>query len=76
LVKEQEEDDIKEIKIRLILTRIVDRLHMLLRGENTIEKQLYEVLSRLQEKSPKAVGYAKANILNLLGIIEAGVQRP
>jgi DNA-binding MarR family transcriptional regulator len=76
LVKEQEEDDIKEIKIRLILTRIVDRLHMLLRGENSIEKQLYEVLSRLQEKSPKAVGYAKANILNLLGIIEAGVQRP
>jgi DNA-binding MarR family transcriptional regulator len=76
LVKEQEEDDVKEIKIRLILTRIVDRLHMLLRGENSIEKQLYEVLSRLQEKSPKAVGYAKANILNLLGIIEAGVQRP
>jgi hypothetical protein len=76
LVKEQEEDDVKEIKIRLILTRIVDRLHMLLRGENSIEEQLYEVLSRLQEKSPKAVGYAKANILNLLGIIEAGVQRP
>jgi hypothetical protein len=76
LVKEQEEDDVKEIKIRLILTRIVDRLHMLLRGENSIDKQLKQVLSRLQEKSPKAVGYAKANIINLLGIIEAGVQRP
>ncbi len=76
LAKQEELDDVREIQIRLILTRVVDRLHMMLRGTNNLEDKLKEVLSRLQGITPKAVGYAKDNILNLLGIIEGGLQRP
>jgi hypothetical protein len=74
LVKEQEEDDIKTIQIRLILTRVMDRLHMMSRSTNSVEQQLNEVLLLLQGQSAQAVGYAKANILNLLRSTEGGLQ--
>jgi hypothetical protein len=74
LVKEQEEDDVKTIQIRLILTRVMDRLHMMSRSTNSVEQQLNEVLLLLEGQSAQAVGYAKANILNLLRSTEGGLQ--
>jgi hypothetical protein len=76
LVKEQEQEDVQEIQIRLILSRVMDRLHMRLRGTTSIEEQLNGVLSLLQGRPAKAVGYAKANILNLLNLIESGLPQP
>lgn len=76
LVNEQEQEDVKEIQIRRILSRVVDRLHMTWRGSTTIEEQLNVVLSMLEGKPQKAVGYAKINILNLRDLIEGGLPYP
>lgn len=70
LVREQEQSDVIESQTRLILTRVIDRLPMILKSTKPIEKQLNEVLSMLQKQSPTAIGYAKTNILNLLRVIE------
>ncbi len=61
LVKEEEQDEIKEIQVRLILTRVKDRLSALLQGSRRIEEQLNELLLMLEESST-AVGYALENI--------------
>jgi hypothetical protein len=75
LLKEQEEDNLKEIQFRLILTRVIDRLNMMSRSANSVEKQLHDVLLLLKGQSPQAVGYAKVNILNLLKSTEDGLQQ-
>ena len=75
LVKEQEQDDVKEIQFRLIITRVMDRLYMISRSANTVDKQLKEVLLLLKGQSPQAVGYAKVNLLNLLRSMEGGLQQ-
>ncbi|HBB32601.1 MAG TPA: hypothetical protein DDZ80_31560 [Cyanobacteria bacterium UBA8803] len=70
LVKEQEADEIKEIQIRVLVKRVADRLYMNLKGANSMEQQLKQVLAKLKGTSPPAVGYASTNILNLLAVIE------
>jgi hypothetical protein len=69
LVKEQEQDEIKEIQYRLILTRVKDRLSTMLKGSVRIEYQLNELLSRLEEESPPALGYALENIRLLVALV-------
>ena len=69
LVQEQATAEVKQIQIRLILTRVVDQLYLSLTGENSLEEQLNEMLLMLQGYSPQTVGYAKTNILNLLDAI-------
>lgn len=67
LVKAQKQDeDIKELQLRLILTPVKDRLYTIFKDERLIEEQLSKILSMLQGKSPLAVGYAKENLQNLL----------
>ncbi len=75
LVKEQATKEVKQIQVRLILTRIVDKLYLTLTGENPLEEQLNQVLSMLQRHSPQAVGYAQTNILNLLEVIGGKLQQ-
>lgn len=70
LVREQEQSDVIESQTRLILTRVIDRLPMILNSTKPIEKQLNEVLSMLQKQSPTVIGHAKTNIFNLLRVIE------
>ncbi|HEY9652682.1 MAG TPA: NB-ARC domain-containing protein [Coleofasciculaceae cyanobacterium] len=70
LVRDQEQSDSIESQTRLILTRVIDRLSMILNSTKPIEKQLNEVLSMLQKQSPTVIGYAKTNIFNLLKVIE------
>ncbi|NEP60578.1 MAG: NACHT domain-containing protein [Symploca sp. SIO2G7] len=74
LIKEEATIEMKQIQIRLILTRIIDRLYLTLSGVNPLEEQLNQVLSMLQQHSPQAVGYAPTNILNLLDVIEGKLQ--
>jgi len=75
LVKEQATKEVKQIQIRLILTRIVDRLYLTYTGTNPLEEQLNEILVMLQRHSSQAVGYANNNILNLLDAIEGKLQQ-
>ncbi|NER98823.1 MAG: NACHT domain-containing protein [Symploca sp. SIO1B1] len=75
LVKEEATTEVKQIQIRLILTRIVDRLYLTSTGVNPLEEQLNQVLLMLQQHSTQAVGYAPTNILNLLDVIEGKLQR-
>ncbi|HEY9599793.1 MAG TPA: NB-ARC domain-containing protein [Cyanophyceae cyanobacterium] len=70
LVRDQEQREVIESQTRLILTRVIDRLPMILNSTKPIEKQLNEVLSMLQKQSPPVIGYAKTNIFNLLKVIE------
>lgn len=72
LVKATEQDeDVKDLQVRLILTPVKDRLYTIFRDERLIEEQLTKILSMLQGKSPLAVGYAKENIQNLLSELKA-----
>ncbi|HAA33323.1 MAG TPA: hypothetical protein DCE56_43380 [Cyanobacteria bacterium UBA8553] len=75
LLKEQEEDNVREIHFRLIVRRVMDRLHVMSRSANSVEQQLHEVLILLKGQSPQAVGYAKINILNLLRSTEDDLQQ-
>jgi len=75
LVKEQEQDDVKEIKFRLVVTQVMDRLQMISKSANSVEKQLHAVVLLLKGQSPQAVGYAKVNILNLLGSKKGGFEQ-
>ena len=70
LVKEEEQEEVKAIQIRLILTRVIDRLYRTLKSGNPLEDQLSNVLSMLEDKSPQAIGYARVNLLNLMAKIE------
>lgn len=65
LVKEEAPDEIKEIQIRLILTRVKDKLSRILSG-SSIEKQLNELLLMLERGSLTEVGYALINIRRLI----------
>lgn len=72
LVNTQEQDEsVKELQRRFILTPVKSRLCTIFRDERLIEEQLTKVLSTLQGKSPLAVGYARENVQNLLLEIKA-----
>jgi hypothetical protein len=72
LVNPQEQDEsVKKLQRRFILTPVKSRLCNIFRDERLIEEQLTKVLSTLQGKSPLAVGYARENIQNLLSEIKA-----
>jgi len=76
LVNTQEQDEsVKELQVRFILTPIKSRLCTIFRDERLIEEQLTKVLSTLQGKSPLAVGYAQENVQNLLLEIKADLSR-
>jgi len=66
LVKDQEPDDIKAIQERLIIKRIQERLRNTLLDANGMEVQLRNILSKLREYPPEAIGYAQDNLLKLL----------
>lgn len=65
LVKEEAPDEIKEIQIRLILTRVKDKLSRILSG-SSIENQLNELLLMLERASLTEIGYALINIRRLI----------
>jgi DNA-binding transcriptional regulator GbsR (MarR family) len=69
LVKEQVSDDLKTLQIRLILTRVRDRLYGL-KGVDNLDDQLKAILSILEGTSDQVVGYARLNTINLLEAIE------
>lgn len=68
LVKDQAPDEVKALQIRLILTRVKDRLSTILRGSRSMEEQLNDLLSMLSGQFPIAVGYAWVNIRRLVAL--------
>jgi hypothetical protein len=66
LVNQQQDEEVKQLQLRLILAPVKDRLCTIYRDEKLIEEQLNTVLSMLQGKSQLAVGYVGENIQNLL----------
>lgn len=72
LVKATEQDEeVKTLQARLILTPIKDRLCTIFRDERLIEEQLTKTLSMLQGKSPLFIGYTQENIQNLLSALKS-----
>ena len=66
LVSQQQDEEVKQLQLRLILAPVKDRICTIYRDEKLIEEQLNTVLSMLEGKSQLAVGYVRENIQNLL----------
>ena len=76
LVNTRSQDEaIKALQVRLILTPVKDRLCTIFRDESLMVEQLTKVLSLLQGKSPLAVGYARENLQTLLSELEADLNQ-
>ncbi|WP_337907009.1 NB-ARC domain-containing protein [Iningainema tapete] len=72
LVK-QESDDVQQCRqVRLILTRIQERLHLVMENTNAIKEQLQNLLSQLRGYPGRGNGYAEYNLQKLLRITETG----
>jgi NB-ARC domain len=66
LIKVQEKDYIKDLQTCIIIQSILERLFANLGGKQGIEKQLIQILTKLQKTSPTESGYTASNIINLL----------
>lgn len=69
LVQEKVSDDHKRMQIRLIFTRLIERLYIL-KSPDLLESQLEEILSILENTSDPIVGYARLNVSHLLDAIK------
>ena len=65
-LNQQQDTDIGEVKTRLIVVRVKDKLCTIFRSESTIEHQMGEILSRLEGRAQLEVGYVRQNVLELL----------
>jgi WD40 repeat protein len=65
LLKAAAKDYIREAQNRLIVKPVVDRILYRLRGWNSLDERLNEILSILKQRPPQEAGYAGGNILNL-----------
>lgn len=65
LVKKDAPQEIQQIQLRLILTRIHEGLRQRSAHIDTLEAQLQNLLSQLQNSSFPATGYAQENLLML-----------
>lgn len=66
----KEDQNLKKIQERCILTRVKEKLLVLFRSESIIRRHLLNILSMLKGKSPLEVGYAAENLLSLLMQLE------
>ena len=66
LLKAQAKDYVKETQARFILTPVIEGLDVVFRSKSSMENQLTQIISRLQEQSPLEPGYAAGNVLNML----------
>ncbi len=65
LVQQRAEDEIRETQIRHILQPLSDRLMAHYGSVDTLQRELLSLLETLRDHST-AIGYAQANIMNLL----------
>ena len=65
LVQQRAEDEIRETQIRHILQPLSDRLMAHYGSVDTLQRELHSLLETLRDRST-AIGYAQANIMNLL----------
>lgn len=66
LIKAQAKEYVRESQVRLILKPIAISLSMVFKSQEAISQQLMQILSEIQDKSPREPGYAAGNVLNLL----------
>ncbi|MGL5874753.1 MAG: NB-ARC domain-containing protein [Xenococcaceae cyanobacterium] len=72
LIDEDESNtEIKELRSRLILTSVKERLYRVFRNEREIEAQLQNSLALLQGQTPLTIGYIKENLISLLAAIKS-----
>jgi DNA repair exonuclease SbcCD ATPase subunit len=64
-VQQRAEDEIRETQIRHILQPLSDRLMAHYGSVDTLQRELHSLLETLRDRST-AIGYAQANIMNLL----------
>jgi hypothetical protein len=65
----------KELRARLILTPVKERLYRIFRNEKAIETQLQDSIALLQGQTPLTLGYIKENLENLLAAIKADLHQ-
>lgn len=66
LIKAQSKSFIRESQVRIILQPIADRLRESLKSTKHVERQIRQLLLKLQTDFAQSPGYAAGNLLNLL----------
>jgi WD40 repeat protein len=71
LLEAAAKDYIRDTQSRLIIKPTIDRLLHRLRGRNTLDERLNEILSILKQRPLQEAGYAVGNVLNLFIYLES-----
>jgi WD40 repeat protein len=71
LLKAAAKDYIRDAQSRLIVKPVIDRLLYRLRGRNSLDGRLNEILSALKQRPLQEAGYAGGNVLNLFVYLQA-----
>ncbi|MEM7759907.1 MAG: NB-ARC domain-containing protein [Cyanobacteria bacterium P01_A01_bin.40] len=74
LVKAQAPDYVRETQIRLILQPVIERAIAILGNSVNLENCLKQIIEQLRAKSPRKIGYAGGNIINLLCQLEVDLK--
>jgi NB-ARC domain len=76
LINERESNsEIKELRSRLILTPVKERLYRIFRNERTIETQLQDLVALMQGQTPLTMGYTKENLEYLIAAIKVDLHQ-
>ncbi|WP_019500418.1 AAA family ATPase [Pseudanabaena sp. PCC 6802] len=70
LIKAQAKDYIRETQVRLVLKPLADMLRRFFVTEDRTKAYFDRMLSDMREQSPKRLGYAGGNILNLMHCLD------
>jgi WD40 repeat protein len=74
LIEAQTQDYLRDAQIQLILQPLVDRLLNHFENQTALENHLYQILNALRHQSPKIVGYAVGNLINLFCYLKTDLQ--
>ncbi len=65
LLKADSQEYMRNAQVELVIKPIIQKLSAVFRNKCSLEKQLRQIISKLQLQSPQEPGYAAGNILNL-----------
>ncbi|MDJ0618536.1 MAG: NB-ARC domain-containing protein [Calothrix sp. MO_192.B10] len=74
LIKATAKDYVREHQNHLILQPIINKLKLVFRGKNNLEKHLFKILKNLRNTYHLNVGYTAGNVLNILCYLGADLR--
>jgi WD40 repeat protein len=74
LIEAQTQDYLRDAQAQLILQPLIDRLLNNFENQGALENHLCQILDSLRHQSPKMVGYAVGNLINLFCYLKTDLQ--